>query len=98
LYAVLLVSALAFAALIVKEIIAAFESGEHAEHGLHDARVFELAWPVFLLSGFVTLIAGVATLIASKLLASVALTHYAAWALGYCGLAVVVAVLVEVLG
>ena len=94
-YAVLIVSSLAFAVLILGDVIAAFESVEHDEHGVHDAKIFDLAWPVFVLSFLVTLSAGIAALIAGKLRRNAPSIRYSVWALGFCALAAVVVVVTE---
>jgi hypothetical protein len=97
LYAVLLLSAVALATLVVGDIIHSFESPHDEEHE-HDNVLLDLAWPVFLLGTLITLVSGVVTMVAGRLRRRAALTRYSVRALGYCVLAVLVVVLVEILG
>ena len=85
LYALLLLSALALATLVAGDIVYALKSGSE-EH--RDYPIFDLAWPVFLVSLPLTLLAGVGALVSGRLRGSVALTRYGAWSLGYCAFAV----------
>ena len=100
LYAVLFLSALALATLLVGEIVYAFESDrdEHETHG-HGfyGPIFDLAWLVFLPSALITLISGVGTLLVGGLRGAAAATRYGLSALGYCLVAVLVIVLAETL-
>ena len=97
LYAVLIVSALALATLFVGDILAAFEDAE--EHEEHDHFfLFDLAWPVFVVSFLVTLVAGLAALVVGRVRRSVRVRTFAGRALAYCALAVAAVVLAEVAG
>jgi hypothetical protein len=104
LYAVLAVSALALATLVVGEIVDAFESNsvedgtQHPHHHASYDRIFDAAWVVFVPSFLIALIAGATGLVAGKLRGSRALTAYGARALAYCGSAVVIVVLADALG
>ena len=101
LYAMLLVSAVALLILVAGEIIKALESDEgelHEEGELHHFFLFDLAWPVFLLSGLLTLAAGVVALPLGAVRNSPSTLRYGAWALGYCVVAVVVVIASEALG
>jgi uncharacterized membrane protein YhaH (DUF805 family) len=101
LYAVLFLSVLALATLLVGEIVYAFES-DRDEHDTHShgfyGPIFDLAWLVFLPSALITLIAGVGTLVVGGLRRAEATIRYGRWALGYCLVAVGVIVLAETLG
>ena len=94
LYAVLVLAAASLAMLLLGDLIATLESGgEHAEDGggeLHHLFIFDLAWPVFLVTSTVTLLGGLAAGVISRVRRTAYLTRYAAWALGYSALAVVV--------
>jgi hypothetical protein len=92
LYALLLLSALSLGALVVGDIVNALTSGS-GEH--RDYPIFDLAWPVFLVSGSLTLVAGVGALVSGRLRGSAALTRYGAWALGYCAFAVLLVALLH---
>ena len=97
LYAVLVLSALALATLFVGDILSAFEDAD--EHEEHDHFfVFDLAWPVFVVSFLVTLVAGLAALVVGRVRRSVRSRTFAARALVYCVLAVAAVVLAEATG
>jgi hypothetical protein len=57
--------------------------------------IFDLAWPVFLVSGSLTLVAGVGALVSGRLRGRAALTRYGGWALGCCAFAVLVVALLH---
>ena len=94
LYAVLVVSALALVTLIAGDIVSGLES-EHGE--LHHLFVFDLAWPVFVLSGLLVLSTGIAAVAYAAVRRGRAAMRYGAWALGYCILAVFAVALSEAL-
>jgi hypothetical protein len=100
-YALLAISALALATLVVGEIVNAFESnGDEADthhHPWYD-RIFDAAWFIFIPSFLIALVAGAAGLVVGKLRGMHALTAYGMRALAYCGSAVVIVVLAEALG
>jgi hypothetical protein len=101
LYAVLAVSTLALGALVVGEIVDAFESNgveDNAHHHASYDRIFDVAWLVFVPSFVIVLVGGAIGLVAGKLRTSRPLTAYGARALAYCASAVVIVVLAEVLG
>ena len=86
LYAVLAISALALATLLIGDVIAAIESGDHPgddEGGLHHLFIFDLAYPVFLIGSMATLVAGIGTLVASVVRQSAPLRRYATIALAF---------------
>jgi hypothetical protein len=101
LYAVVLLSALSLATLLVGEVVYAFESEEHEhsrhEHGFYGA-IFDAAWVVFLPTVLFSLVAGLAALVGGALARAAAVTRFGAWALGYCALAVLTVVMAESLG
>lgn len=90
LYAILIVSAIAFLTLLLGDLVAALEHGGEGE--LHHLFVFELAWPVFLIGSLATLVAGVASLIVGWLHRSAGLKRYAWWAIGYVVIALALVV------
>jgi hypothetical protein len=97
LYAILLVSALALITLFVSDILAAFESA--AEHEEHDHFfLFDLAWPVFLVSFLITLVAGACAFIVGQVRRSVRLRTFGSLAVGYCVLAVAAVFIGELAG
>jgi hypothetical protein len=88
LYGVLVVSASAMAVMLVQELIKAFEDTGPHEHGLHDAAIFDAAWPVFVVSGLFTLVAAVVMLIVGGVRRSRPALRYSAWAMGFCVLSI----------
>jgi hypothetical protein len=100
LYVLPIVSAVSLGILLLGDLIAAIEAGEHGadeDGGLHHLFVFDLAWPVFLFSAPATLMSGVAALVGSRLAPSVGFGRYAAWALGYVALALPLLLLIGAL-
>jgi hypothetical protein len=95
LYAILAFSAVALATLIAGDVIYALQAGAEAHE---DYPLFDLAWPVFLVTAGFTLMAGIAAFVGGKIRGMPALTRYGVWALGYCVLAVVAVTLSEMLG
>lgn len=100
--AMLLVSAVALLILVAGEVVEALESEDGELHesedgGLHHFFLFDLAWPVFLLSGLLALATGVVALVLGAVRHSPPTLRYGEWALGYCTLAVVVVVASEAL-
>jgi hypothetical protein len=92
-YVVLIVAALAFVTLVVGEVIAAIETGEHPaeeEGGLHHLFIFDWAWPIALVTSFLTLVAGIVTLIGGWVRGSWPARRYGLWALAYSVVALVV--------
>jgi hypothetical protein len=88
----LLLSALALATLVAGDIVEFLGSGS-GEH--RDYPIFDLAWPVFLVSGSLTLVAGVGALISGRLRGSAPLTRYGGWAMGYCAFALLLMALLH---
>lgn len=84
LYAILIVATVALATLLVGELVP--ESNEELRHLF----IFDLAWPVFLIGSLAVLLAGVGALVADRRRRSSDLRRYAAWALGYLVVALVV--------
>lgn len=81
LYAVGALSALAIALMLLKDLIQAVE-GHEGE--LHDLPIFDIAWPVFVLSWLFTLIAGVVMSVVGAVRRTRPVLRFSAWALGYC--------------
>jgi hypothetical protein len=98
LYAVVVVSALALATLLVGELVYSFEEHEHGEHehGFYGP-IFDAAWVVFLPTALFALVAGLAAAVTGLLRRAGGLTRFGAWALGYVTLAAAVLVIVEAL-
>jgi hypothetical protein len=97
LYAVLAVSALALATLFLGDILAAFEDAE--EHEKHDHFfLFDLAWPVFLVSFLVTLIAGLGALVVGRVRSSRPARTFGVRAVPYCAFAVAAVIFAEAAG
>jgi uncharacterized membrane protein len=88
LYALLTISALALATLLIGDLIAQIEEGTGGE--LHHLFVFDLAWPIFLVGSLATLAAGLGALVAWRLGPSPRLGRYAMWALGYVAVAIAI--------
>ena len=68
LYAVPIVSAIALVTLLIGDVIARLEAGEHpdeTEGGLHHLFIFDLAWPVFLIATLGAILLGVGALFRS---------------------------------
>jgi lysylphosphatidylglycerol synthetase-like protein (DUF2156 family) len=97
LYAILLVSALALITLFISDILAAFENA--AEHEKHDHFfLFDLAWPVFLVSFLVTVVAGACAFVVGRVRRSVRLRRFGTFAVAYCVLAVAAVLIAELAG
>ena len=97
LYAIVLVSALALVTLFVSDVLAAFENA--AEHEEHDHFfVFDLAWPVFLVSFLVTVVAGVCAFVVGRVRHSVRVRTFGTLAVAYCLLAVAAVFIAELAG
>jgi hypothetical protein len=92
LYVVLVIAAVSLAVMFLQDIVAAVE-GEGGE--LHHLFVFDLAWPVFLVTGLASAVAGLAALIMGRLRADVRLTRYGLWAVGFALFAVAIVVISE---
>jgi hypothetical protein len=92
LYVVLVIAAVSLAVMFVQDLVAALE-GEGGE--IHHLFVFDLAWPVFLVSGLASTVAGLAALIMGRLRADVRLTRYGLWAVGFAVLAIATVVVSE---
>jgi lysylphosphatidylglycerol synthetase-like protein (DUF2156 family) len=96
-YAVLLVSALALITLFVSDILAAFEDA--AEHEEHDHFfVLDLAWPVFLVSFLITIVAGAGAVVIGRVHRSVRLRTFGTLAVAYCVLAAGAVFIAEIAG
>lgn len=96
LYAVLVVSAVALATLLVAEVVYSFEEhedGEH-EHGFYGP-IFDAAWVVFVPTTLFTLVAGLVAVIAGMFRRSAAVIRFGSWALGYVAVAIAILVAVE---
>lgn len=90
-YGVLGISALAFALMLLQDLLWLIEEDSGGE--LHHLVIFDLAWPVFVVSWLLTLVGGVVALVAWVFARRPAGARYALWALGFCAAsAVVVAV------
>jgi hypothetical protein len=97
LYAILLVSALALITLFISDILAAFENA--AEHEVHDHFfLFDLAWPVFLISFLITVVAGVCAFVLGRVRRSVRVRTFGTLAGAYCVLAVAAVFIAELAG
>jgi hypothetical protein len=97
LYAILLVSALALITLFISDILAAFENA--AEHEEHDHFfLFDLAWPVFLISFLITVVAGVCAFVLGRVRRSVRVRTFGTLAGAYCVLAVAAVFIAELAG
>jgi heme/copper-type cytochrome/quinol oxidase subunit 2 len=97
LYAVLLLSALALVTLFVGDILAVFEDA--AEHEEHDHFfLFDLAWPVFVVSFLVTIVAAVVAFVVGRVRRSARLRRFGAVAAVYCVAAIAAVVLAEAAG
>ena len=100
LYAVLALSALAFAGLIVGEVVYALEEDGHVhvehDHGWYGP-LFDAAWIVFLPTFALTLVTAPAALLVGTIRGSANASRVGAWGLAYCTLAVLVVVTVETL-
>ena len=94
LYAVLVLSAVALAVILLGDLIAAIETGDHpdaaADEGLHHLFIFDLAYPVFLVGSLVTLLAGIGALIVSVVRRVPGLRRFAVLALGFGAVAVAI--------
>ena len=69
----------------------------HEEGELHHLFIFDIAWPVFVLSGLLALTTGVGGLAGGAMRRSPRAVRYGVWAVGYCALAVVVVIFSEAL-
>jgi hypothetical protein len=98
LYAVVVVSALALATLLIGEVVYSFEEHEHGEHehGFYGP-IFDAAWVIFLPTALFAFVAGLAAVVAGLLRHAARLTRFGMWALGYVTLAVATVVIVEAL-
>jgi uncharacterized BrkB/YihY/UPF0761 family membrane protein len=97
LYAVLILSALALVTLFVGDILAAFEDAE--EHEEHDHFfLFDLAWPVFVVSFLATIVAAVVAYVVGRARRSARLRTFGARAAAYCVVAIAAVVLAEAAG
>jgi uncharacterized membrane protein YhaH (DUF805 family) len=96
LYAVVVVSAVALATLLLGEIVYSFEEhedGEH-EHGFYGP-IFDAAWFVFLPTVLFALIAGLVAVAAGIFRRSADVTRFGVSALAYVAVAVAAVVIVE---
>ena len=86
LYGIVVLSALALGLMLLQELIEVLEGGGELGHeqGLHDLAVFNVAWPVFVLTWLFTLAAGLVMLIMGAVRRSKPFLRYSAWALGFC--------------
>ena len=91
LYGIVLLSAVALGLMLLQELIQVLEGNDpsHAE-GLHHLAIFDIAWPVFVLSWLFTLLGGVATLVVGTVWHRRPALRYSVWALGFCLLSSVV--------
>jgi hypothetical protein len=98
LYAVVVVSAVALATLLLGEVVYSFEEHEHGqhEHGFYGP-IFDAAWVVFVPTALFALVAGLVAVIVGTLRRSAALIRFGSWALGYLAVAIAVVVAVETL-
>jgi uncharacterized membrane protein YhaH (DUF805 family) len=92
LYGIGVLSALALGLMVLQELIEVLEAGGEPGHeqGLHDLAVFNVAWPVFVLSWLFTLAAGLVMLIMGAIRRAKPFLRYSAWALGFCVLSAAV--------
>lgn len=88
LYALPVLSAFALATLLVGDALAAYETDEDHGADLHHLFVFDLAWPFFLASTALTLLAGIGSLIAGMLGREPRLRRYGAIGLTWCAVAI----------
>jgi hypothetical protein len=95
LYGVVLLSALALGLMFLKGLIEFLEGGGEPGHreGLHDLAIFEIAWPIFVLSWLFTVVAGLVMLIVGAVRRRRPMLRYSAWALGFCMLSAAVVVI-----
>jgi hypothetical protein len=97
LYAILLVSALALITLFISDILATFENA--AEHEEHDHFfLFDVAWPVFLVSFLLTVVAGVCAFVVGQVRRSFHVRRFGTLAVAYCVLAVATVFIAELAG
>lgn len=98
LYALPVLSALALATLLVGDILSAIETDEHDGSDLHHIFVFDLAWPVFLVSTALTVLMGAVALAAGRLRRDRRLLRLGAWSLGWFAVAVAIVVVAVATG
>jgi uncharacterized membrane protein YhaH (DUF805 family) len=98
LYAVVVLSAVALATLLVGEVVYSFEEHEHGEHdhGFYGP-IFDAAWVVFLPTALFALLAGLVALAVGVVRRSARVTRFGLSALAYVAVAAAVVVLVEAL-
>jgi hypothetical protein len=98
LYVLPVLTLVALATLFAQDVVSEIEErrGEHGE--LHHLFVFDLAWPVFLVSALLTFSTGLVALVAGRIRRRARLARYGTWALGAVALAVVAVALVVAFG
>ena len=98
LYLLPVLTVVSLVTLFAQDVVSEIEErrGEHGE--LHHLVVFDLAWPVFLVSALLTLCTGLVGLGFGRFRHRPGATRYGAWALGSVVLAVVAVVLAVAFG
>jgi hypothetical protein len=91
-YTVLLVAVLSLVLLLLQDVLTVVES-EGGE--LHHLFVFDMAWPLFLVTGLVSLVAGLVSLLIGLLRADAGLTRFGLLAVAFLLGAVLLIVAVE---
>jgi hypothetical protein len=98
LYVLPVLTVVSLATLFAQDVVSEIEErrGEHGE--LHHLFIFDLAWPVFVVSALLTVCTGLVALVAGRFRRRPGVARYGAWALGSVVLAVVAVVLAVAFG